>query len=56
MIKVTKRDGHKVKFDKEKIKIAILKAFIDVDGEETTYAKEKARDIANYIESMNKNT
>lgn len=55
MIKVTKRDGHKVKFDKEKIKIAILKAFIDVDGEETTYAKEKARDIANYIESMNKN-
>ena len=49
-----KRDGRKVKFDKEKIKIAVLKAFIDVDGEETAYAKEKARDIANYIESLNK--
>lgn len=51
---VQKRDGRKVKFDKEKIKITVLKAFIDVDGEETAYAKEKARDIANYIESMNK--
>lgn len=52
---VQKRDGRKVKFDKEKIKIAVLKAFIDVDGEETAYAKEKARDIANYIESLNMN-
>ena len=51
---VQKRDGRKVQFDKEKIKIAVLKAFIDVDGEETAYAKEKARDIANYIESLNK--
>lgn len=51
---VQKRDGRKVQFDKEKIKIAVLKAFIDVDGEETPYAKEKARDIANYIESLNK--
>ena len=51
---VQKRDGRKVLFDKEKIKIAVLKAFIDVDGEETAYAKEKARDIANYIESLNK--
>ena len=52
---VIKRDGRKTKFDKDKIKIAVLKAFIDVDGEETTYAKEKARDIANYIESLDKN-
>lgn len=52
---VQKRDGRKAKFDKEKIKIAVLKAFIDVDGEETTYAKDKARDIANYIESLSKN-
>ena len=44
---VTKRDGRRVKFDKEKIKMAVLKAFFDVDGEETAYAKEKARDIAN---------
>ena len=51
---VQKRDGRRVKFDKEKIKIAVLKAFIDVDGEKTVYAKEKARDIANYIESLNK--
>ena len=51
---VIKRDGRKTKFDKDKIKIAVLKAFIDVDGEETTYAKEKARDIANYIESLDK--
>ena len=52
---VQKRDGRKVKFDKEKIKIAVLKAFIDVDGEETAYSKDKARDIANYVESLNKN-
>lgn len=51
---VQKRDGRKVEFDKEKIKIAVLKAFIDVDGEETAYAKEKAREIANYIGSLNK--
>ena len=51
---VTKRDGRKVNFDKDKIKVAVLKAFIDVDGEETSYAKEKARDIANYVESLNK--
>lgn len=55
ILTVTKRDGRKAKFDKEKIKIAVLKAFIDVDGEETTYAKDKARDIANYIESLDKN-
>lgn len=52
---VQKRDGRKIKFDKDKIKIAVLKAFIDVDGEETAYAKEKARDIANYIESLSTN-
>lgn len=48
---VVKRDGRKVPFDKNKIKIAVSKAFLEVDGEETPYAKEKARDIANYIES-----
>ena len=39
-------------FNKEKIKLAIIKAFLDVDGEETPYAKEKARDIANYVASL----
>lgn len=48
---VIKRDGQKVEFDKNKIKIAVLKAFLDVDGEETNYARDKAREIANYVES-----
>ena len=52
---VIKRNGTKVPFDKNKIKIAISKAFIEADGEETSYAKEKAREISNYIESLNKN-
>ena len=51
---VIKRDGRHTEFDKNKIKIAVLKAFIDIDGEETLYAKEKAREIANYIESLGK--
>lgn len=51
---VEKRDGRNAIFDKEKIKNAVLKAFIEVDGIETTYAKDKARDIANYVESLNK--
>ena len=51
---VTKRDGRKVPFDKNKIKLAVLKSFLDIDGEETSYAKDKAREIANYIESLNK--
>ena len=51
---VIKRDGRKVEFDKNKIKLAVLKSFLDLDGEETAYAKEKAREIANHIESLNK--
>ena len=46
---IYKRDGRKTDFNKDKIKIAVLKAFADVDGEETAYAKEKAREIANLI-------
>lgn len=49
---VTKRDGTLVWFDKQKIRVAVLKAFIDVDKEETPYARDKAREIANYIESF----
>ena len=52
ILNVIKRNGQKVQFNKEKIKLAILKAFLDIDGEETSYAKEKARDIANYIENL----
>ena len=54
-MKVIKRDGRKVKFNKDKVKLAVLKAFLEVDGEETSYAKEKAREIANHIESLDKN-
>ena len=53
-MKVIKRDGREVVFDKNKIRNAVLKAFIDIDGDETSYAKDKARDIANYVESLDK--
>ena len=46
---IIKRDGRRVEFDPSKIKDAILKAFIAVDGEVTPYATEKADNIANYI-------
>ena len=51
---VIKRDGRKVQFDKDKIKLAVLKAFLEVDKEETQYAKDKAKEISNYIESLGK--
>lgn len=49
---VIKRDGRHVDYDRSKITNAVLKAFIDIDGEATPYAKDKARDIAKYIEAM----
>lgn len=51
---VIKRNGSTEDFNKDKIKAAVIKAFVDVDGEETPFAKDKARDIANHIESLNK--
>lgn len=51
---VVKRDGTIVPFDKEKIKVAILKAFLEVDGRETSYAKNKARMVATQIEKLNR--
>ena len=51
---VIKRDGRVTPFDKNKVRIAVLKAFLEVDGEETPYAKDKAREIANHIESLDK--
>lgn len=53
-MKVIKRDKRRVNFNKDKIKIAILKAFLEVDSEETPYAKNKAKKIADYIESLDK--
>ena len=49
-MKVIKRDGRIVDFDATKIERAILAAFQDVDGKVTPYAKEKAENIASYIE------
>lgn len=49
-MKVKKRDGRLVDFDSSKIKNAILKAFVDVDGKLTDYAIDKANNIADYIE------
>ena len=51
MLTVIKRDNRKVPFDKEKIKTAVHKAFIAVDGALSPYAEEKAENIATYIES-----
>ena len=49
MTKVTKRDGRQVDFNEEKIVKAILKAFIEVDGDTSEYAYAKAGNIAQYI-------
>lgn len=54
MIKVIKRDGRKVDFDRNKIIKAVLAAFDEVDGEITPEAKRKATVITNHIESLNK--
>lgn len=53
-MQVIKRNKQKTEFQKDKIIKAILKAFIDVDSEETQYAKEKAREIATHIERLGK--
>ncbi len=49
-MKVIKRDGRRQNFNKDRIKEAVLASFRDVDGEENTFAKLKAAEIANYIE------
>ena len=53
-MKVIKRDGREVFFDKDKIRLAIEKAFVEVDKELNDFGLNKAKDIANYIESLNK--
>lgn len=54
-MKVIKRDGRKVKFDKIKIYDAIIKAFEEVDKEISSEAKRRATTISNHIESLDKN-
>ena len=51
---VKKRDGRLVNFNEKKIISAILKAFIEVDGE-VSYALEKANKIAEYIKNQSRN-
>ena len=52
---IKKRDGRVVEFNKNKIINAILKAFEQVDGEISTYAIQKANNIANFIGKENEN-
>ena len=51
---VIKRDGRKVLFNKQKIKDAVLNAFEDIDKDISQYAIDKANDIADQIENLNK--
>lgn len=53
-MKIIKRDGRKVDFDRNKITKAVLAAFDEVDGEITPEAKRKATVITNHIEALNK--
>ena len=50
MFYIIKRDGRRTEFNPQKIKDAVMKAFIAVDGETSDYAEEKAKNIADYIE------
>ena len=51
-MKIIKRDGRIVDFNRSKIEKAILKAFIAVDGTANDYALLKAENIADYIEEQ----
>lgn len=53
-MKVVKRDGRSVVFDRDKIKNAVLKAFEEIDGEITQESKNKSSDIASYIANQEK--
>ena len=48
-MKVTKRSGKQVDFDRLKIETAILKAFNEVDGEITDSAREFAKNTADSV-------
>ena len=54
VVKVIKRDGREEEFRKEKIKDAVLKAFIDVDKDITDEAVTIANKIANEIANIKK--
>jgi ribonucleoside-triphosphate reductase len=54
-MQVIKRDGRKQKFNSDKIINAVQSAFEKVDGEITKQATDKAKEIAKYVESLDKN-
>ena len=49
---IEKRDGRQVQYDPEKIKAAVLKAFMAVDKKVSPYALEKADNIADYVTNI----
>ena len=51
-MKVVKRDGREVEFDKQKIIDAILKSFDALGEKDTQYAINKAKEIANFVEGF----
>lgn len=51
-MKIVKRDGRVVPFDKQKIVNAVEAAFKAVDGEITDYAHTKAQNIADFVENL----
>lgn len=53
-MRVTKRDGRIVPFDEDKIRQAVLKAFVEVDGDESPESNRKASDIAKAIKEIDK--
>ncbi len=56
MVRVIKRDGRVVAFDRSKIKNAVVNAFNEVDGEITQDAKNKAAEIASYVANLDVDT
>lgn len=53
-MRVIKRTGESVKFDKSKIVNAVQKAFIEIDGKLTDYSISKSKEIADFIGSFKK--
>lgn len=53
-MKVIKRDGRKQNFNGQKIINAVQSAFEKVDGEITDFATNKAKEIAKYVESLDR--
>lgn len=54
MTKVIKRDGRVEDFSRDKIVVAVSKAFADVDGEPNEQAKAKGKEIAKFVEDLGK--